>query len=42
MKDSNSLRWIIKNGKKQIPKIIILSISNMILALVSTGLVNMR
>lgn len=27
MKDSNSLRWIIKNGKKQIPKIIILSIS---------------
>ncbi len=38
MKDSNSLRWIIKNGKKQIPKIIILSISNMILALVSTGL----
>lgn len=38
MKDSNSLRWLIKNGKKQIPKIIILSISNMILALVSTGL----
>ena len=38
MKDSNSLCWIIKNGKKQIPKIIILSISNMILALVSTGL----
>lgn len=38
MKDSNSLRWIIKNGKKQIPQIIILSISNMILALVSTGL----
>lgn len=35
MKDSNSLRWIIKNGKKQIPQIIILSISNMILALVS-------
>ena len=28
MKDSNSLRWIIKNGKKQIPKIIILSISS--------------
>ena len=38
MKDTKSLRWIIKNGKKQIPKIIILSISNMILALVTTML----
>ena len=36
MKDYNSLGWIIKNGKKEIPKIIILSISNMLLALVST------
>ena len=38
MKDTKSLRWIIKNGKVQIPKIIILSISNMILASVSTVL----
>lgn len=38
MKDTNSLRWIIKNGKGQIPKIIILSVSNMILASVATAL----
>ena len=38
MKDTNSLRWIIKNGKRQIPKIIILSVSNMILASVATAL----
>lgn len=36
MKNSNSLGWIIKNSKKEIPKIIILSVSNMVLALVST------
>lgn len=36
MKDSKSLRWIMKNGKRQIPKIIILSISNVLLALVTT------
>lgn len=36
MKDSQSISWIIKNGKKQIPRIIILSISNIVLALVST------
>lgn len=36
MKDRQSLNWIIKNGKKQIPKIVILSVSNMLLALVST------
>lgn len=36
MKNSNSLKWIIKNGKKEIPKIIILSISNIVLALVNT------
>ena len=36
MKDRQSLKWIIKNGKRQIPKIIILSVSNMALALVST------
>lgn len=38
MKDTNGLRWIIKNGKGQIPKIIILSVSNMILASVATAL----
>lgn len=38
MKDKESLKWIIKNGKKQIPKIVILSISNIILALVTTVL----
>lgn len=38
MKNSNSIHWIMKNSKKEIPKIIILSISNMLLALVSTGL----
>lgn len=38
MKDRDSLKWIIKNGKRYIPKIFILSISNIILALVSTGL----
>lgn len=38
MKNSSSLRWVIKNSKKEIPRIIILSISNMILALVSTML----
>lgn len=38
MKDTNSLRWIIKNGKGQIPKIIILSVFNMILASVATAL----
>lgn len=36
--NSNSLRWIIKNSKKQIPQIVILSVSNIILALVSTML----
>ena len=36
MKDSNTLKWIIKNGKSHIPKIVILSLSNMVLALVST------
>ena len=36
MKDSQSISWIIKNGKKQIPRIIILSISNIVLALVRT------
>lgn len=36
MKDSKTLKWIIKNGKSHIPKIIILSLSNMVLALVST------
>lgn len=38
MKKSNSLRWIIKNSKREIPKIIILSVSNILLALVSTML----
>lgn len=38
MKDRDSLKWIVKNGKKYIPKIFILSISNIILALVSTCL----
>lgn len=38
MTNSNSLGWIIKNSKKQIPRIIILSMSNMILALVTTVL----
>ena len=38
MTNSNSLGWIIKNSKKQIPRIIILSMSNMILALVTTAL----
>lgn len=38
MKNSAGLRWIIKNSKKEIPHIIILSISNIVLALVSTGL----
>lgn len=38
MKNSSSLRWIINNSKKEIPKIVILSISNIVLALVSTML----
>ena len=38
MTNSNSLGWIIKNSKKQIPRIIILSMSDMILALVTTAL----
>lgn len=38
MKDSNTLKWIIKNGKAHVIKIIILSFSNMILAMVSTFL----
>ena len=38
MKDTKSLKWIIKNGKKEIPKILILSVSNIVLALVSTAL----
>lgn len=38
MKDRNSLGWIIKNGKNYIPKIVMLSFSNVILALVSTAL----
>lgn len=38
MKDSRSLRWVVKNSKKQIPKIIILSLLNIVLALVSTAL----
>ncbi|MFQ9516150.1 MAG: ABC transporter ATP-binding protein [Eubacterium sp.] len=38
MKDRESLRWVIKNGKRYIPKIIILSISNIVLALVTTVL----
>ena len=38
MTNSNSLGWIIKNRKKQIPRIIILSMSNMILALGTTAL----
>ena len=38
MKDTKTLKWIIKNGKKEIPKILILSVSNIVLALVSTAL----
>lgn len=38
MKDRSSLKWIIKNGKNYIPKIFILSMSNIVLALVSTTL----
>lgn len=38
MKDSESLSWIIKNGKKQIPRVVFLSISNILLALSSTGM----
>lgn len=38
MKDKDSLRWIIRNGKRYIPKIGILSVSNIVLALVSTFL----
>jgi ATP-binding cassette subfamily B protein len=38
MNKEHSLRWIIKNSKKQIPSIVILSFSNIILALVSTAL----
>lgn len=38
MKDTKSLKWIIKNGKKEIPKILIFSVSNIVLALVSTAL----
>lgn len=34
--NSNSLRWVVKNSKKQIPQIVILSVSNMVLALVGT------
>ena len=34
--NSNSLRWLVKNSKKQIPPRVIISISNIILALVST------
>ena len=33
MKDTKSLKWIIKNGKKEILKILILSVSNIVLAL---------
>lgn len=36
MKDRDSLKWIIKNEKKYIPKVAILSVSNVLLALVST------
>ena len=38
MKNQNSLKWIIKNSKGEIPKIFILSISNILLALVATVL----
>ena len=38
MKNQNSLKWIIKNSKGEIPKIVILSISNILLALVATVL----
>lgn len=38
MENSNCTRWIINNSKKEIPKIIILSISNILLALVTTAL----
>lgn len=38
MKNSNCIGWLINNSKKEIPKIIILSISNIILALVTTAL----
>ena len=38
MKNQNSLEWIIKNSKGEIPKIFILSISNILLALVATVL----
>ena len=38
MKNQNILKWIIKNSKGEIPKIFILSISNILLALVATVL----
>lgn len=38
MKNSNCIGWLINNSKKEIPKIVILSISNIILALVTTAL----
>lgn len=38
MENKQGLKWIIKNSKKEIPWIIILSISNVILALISTVL----
>lgn len=38
MKDRESLRWLIKNGKAHMLKIGILSVSNIVLALVSTFL----
>lgn len=38
MKNQDSLKWIIKNSKGEIPKIVILSISNILLALVATVL----
>ena len=41
MKNQNSLKWIIKNSKGEIPKIFILSISNILLALVATVLAPM-
>lgn len=38
MKNQDSLKWIVKNSKKEVPKIIILSICNILLALVATVL----
>ncbi|MBQ2643282.1 MAG: ABC transporter ATP-binding protein [Eubacterium sp.] len=38
MKNKSGLLWIIRNNKKEIPKIVFLSISYMILALVTTSL----